>query len=187
MDPDLASVLNTLSALSGVQSTPTPTPTPTAQSTAPATPGISQNTPAPAAPAAPGIARHTPAQTATGTTTTATGIGTGPGIGEKDPRKITTWPPALRYITAKAQQPAFLARLKQLLASQRAHERKWWQGREAVVKRLQEREGRRGEVEGVLYVLLVSSSHGIKEGMKLMSRRAVGAPIIDYKVSFSRP
>ena len=155
MDPDLTSVLNTLSALSGVpaQAAPTPTPTPgTATGTAP-TPAQSESQPQ-------SQPQSQPASTAGTRPTTGTTAGTTAGTAATTATtattaaEITTWPPALRYITTKAQNPAFHARLKQLIASQRAHERKWWQGREAVAKRLQEREGRRGEVEGVLYVFL---------------------------------
>lgn len=169
MDPDLTSVLNTLSALSGVPAAAAGTPTVAAaeQSTATAT---ATATPVPSTP-------NTPA----GSTNTAPGKG-------PDPSKISTWPPALRYITSRAQHPPFQSRVKQLVSSQRAHERKWWEGREAVVQRVREREGRRGEVEGVLYVVPALLRTGLRPTNPvildrwLIGRRAVGAPVIEYKV-----
>lgn len=147
MDPDLTSVLNTLSALSGHAPAPAPTPTPVSYSTAPpASQPQSQPQPAPA----PATARtKTPASASPAAGTTA----------PPNPTKITTWAPALRYITAKTQHPPFQTRIKHLVTSQCAHERKWWEGREAVGKRVREREGRRGEVEGVLYVFILPFSY----------------------------
>lgn len=151
MDPDLTSVLNTLSALSGHAPAPAPSPTPVSYSTAPP---AAQPQPAPNT--APALA------TATATARTKTPASAAPAAGTAappDPTKITTWPPALRYITAKTQHPPFQTRIKHLVTSQRAHERKWWEGREAVGKRVREREGRRGEVEGVLYVFILPFSY----------------------------
>ncbi|MCJ1386496.1 hypothetical protein MMC17_009622 [Xylographa soralifera] len=68
-----------------------------------------------------------------------------------DPRTIITYPAALRHITKiVARNEATMSRLRKLIASQRQHERQWWDGRETLVKQQGEREEGRKKVEDVL-------------------------------------
>ncbi|KAK6539944.1 hypothetical protein TWF694_008778 [Orbilia ellipsospora] len=53
-----------------------------------------------------------------------------------DPRSITRWPAALKYITAViTTNPGAMDRLKKMKTHQRDHEKQWWAGREAIIKR----------------------------------------------------
>jgi len=68
-----------------------------------------------------------------------------------DPRTITTYPAALRYITKFiAQNEAIIGRIRKLVASQHQHERQWWDGRVQLVKQQAEREEGRKRVDDVL-------------------------------------
>ena len=68
-----------------------------------------------------------------------------------DPATLTTWPTALRCVTRSiARNEAAMARIRQLIHTQRQHERQWWDGREALVRKQKQRgEGRRA-VDDVL-------------------------------------
>ncbi|KAF3926939.1 hypothetical protein ABW20_dc0106853 [Dactylellina cionopaga] len=53
-----------------------------------------------------------------------------------DPRTITQWPAALKYITTFITTNAVaMDRLKKMKLHQRDHETQWWQSRDAIVKR----------------------------------------------------
>ena len=68
-----------------------------------------------------------------------------------DPRTITTYPAALRYITKTiAQNEAAIGRIRKLIASQHQHERQWWAGRVQLVKQQAERKEGRKRVDDVL-------------------------------------
>ncbi|SLM38150.1 Protein of unknown function DUF2458 [Lasallia pustulata] len=62
-----------------------------------------------------------------------------------DPATLTTWPSALRCITRTiARNEAALSRIRHLIHTQQQHERQWWEGREALVRKQQQRgEGRK--------------------------------------------
>ena len=62
-----------------------------------------------------------------------------------DPATLTTWPSALRCVTRSiACNEAAMARIRQLIRTQRQHEHQWWDGREALVRKQKQRgEGRR--------------------------------------------
>ncbi len=76
----------------------------------------------------------------------------------EDPRTITKWSSALRYVTKHvSQHEEIVARVRHLITSQHAHEKQWWGNREALVKVQEERvEGQR-KVNEVLYVVAVDS------------------------------
>ena len=77
-----------------------------------------------------------------------------PGL---DPKTITSWPPALRYVTKLvAQNEEIAARVRKLIKSQHDHERHWAEGRERVIKDRQRREEGRNAINDVL---CVSSLH----------------------------
>lgn len=74
-----------------------------------------------------------------------------PAPAPTDPSTITTWPAALRYIMQTvSQSDALQLRLRKLLQSQHDHERQWWVGREALVRKLGERSDRKRELDRVL-------------------------------------
>lgn len=205
-NPDLASVLSTLSALSN---TPTSTPTPVQPEAGisheddyeppeiPPTPSALAPTPVPAPSAAPAQPPHTP------NTNT-------------DPTTITTWPPALRHIMqtisdqsksqsqSQSQSPSqqLQTRVRRLLHSQHEHERQWWEGRQALCRKLGDRVERGREVDEVLYVMfscyfLVSSCvlwwwYLFSFLLEIWSanahkcgRRAVGAPVSSHNTGIS--
>ncbi|KAI4121243.1 MAG: hypothetical protein LQ347_006919, partial [Umbilicaria vellea] len=62
-----------------------------------------------------------------------------------DPVTLTTWPSALRCVTRTiARNEAAMARIRQLIRTQQQHERQWWEGREALVRKQRQRgEGRK--------------------------------------------
>ena len=69
------------------------------------------------------------------------------------PSKITTWPPALRYVTKLlVPNPDFTRRIAHLIHTQHRHERQWWSGREALVQKLESREEGRKKLNDVLSV-----------------------------------
>lgn len=148
---DLTSILNTLSSLTNPpreESTahdddtyepPEPSPSPSQPHSHPHPQHTSQSHPTPHPNPTPNPVAKTPKPST-------------------DPTKITTYPPALRHIiTTISSNDDALRRLRRLIADQHAHERSWWEGREALVQKLSVRGVRRGEVERVLYVSLPSS------------------------------
>ncbi|OKL61630.1 hypothetical protein UA08_03868 [Talaromyces atroroseus] len=68
-----------------------------------------------------------------------------------DPSSITTWPSALKHIMHLVSTNAsFAANIQHLIKSQREHERQWWSGREALIAKQRTREEKRKKVEEVL-------------------------------------
>lgn len=80
-----------------------------------------------------------------------------------DPRSITTWPAALRYITKlSGTNDEFLPRIRALIKNQHDNERQWWAGREALVEQQGARAGGKQELDDVLLSIGVETSkdHG---------------------------
>ena len=67
------------------------------------------------------------------------------------PATITTWAPALRYVTGQtASNPEFVQRARHLITTQHKHERQWWDGRKELKKQLAGREEGRKKLDSVL-------------------------------------
>lgn len=125
-DPDLSSVLRTLSAFANPTSTPPP---PQQQEHHPQHGRPSTHAPTPRT-STPNI-KKTQANAA----------------------NITTYPPALKHIMHLTTQNAdFSARIQHLIKSQREHERTWWKARQALIEKQAAREEKRRQIEQVLYV-----------------------------------
>lgn len=70
------------------------------------------------------------------------------------PSTITTWPPAIRHITIHiASNPDKMQRIRHLIHTQHQHERQWWKAREELVKKIYGREEGRKRLDSVLYVI----------------------------------
>ena len=68
-----------------------------------------------------------------------------------DPKTITSWPPALRYITKKVtQKEEFAAQIRKLIKSQHDHEKQWAKGREELIEGRRKREQGRNAINDVL-------------------------------------
>jgi hypothetical protein len=79
-----------------------------------------------------------------------------------DSSSITTWPAALRHVMREvSQNEDAQRRIRRLIQSQHDHERQWWQGREALLKKQKARVEKKKELDAVL--------------------RSVGAPVDDTK------
>ncbi|RHZ67899.1 uncharacterized protein CDV56_104012 [Aspergillus thermomutatus] len=79
-----------------------------------------------------------------------------------DSSSITTWPAALQHVMrAVSQNEDAQRRIRRLIQSQHDHERQWWQGREALLKKQKARVDKKKELDAVL--------------------RSVGAPVDDTK------
>ncbi|KAF7168515.1 hypothetical protein CNMCM5623_001535 [Aspergillus felis] len=79
-----------------------------------------------------------------------------------DSSSITTWPAALQHVMrAVSQNEDAQRRIRRLIQSQHDHERQWWQGREALLKKQKARVEKKKELDAVL--------------------RSVGAPVDDTK------
>ncbi|GFF31826.1 hypothetical protein IFM61606_07845 [Aspergillus udagawae] len=79
-----------------------------------------------------------------------------------DSSSITTWPAALQHVMrAVSQNQDAQRRIRRLIQSQHDHERQWWQGREALLKKQKARVDKKKELDAVL--------------------RSVGAPVDDTK------
>ncbi|PYH43422.1 uncharacterized protein BP01DRAFT_358676 [Aspergillus saccharolyticus JOP 1030-1] len=79
-----------------------------------------------------------------------------------DPASITTWNTALRHVMRTvAQNENLQSRIRWLIRRQHDHEKQWWQGREALVKKQRARIEKKKELDAVL--------------------RSVGAPVDDKK------
>lgn len=73
-----------------------------------------------------------------------------------NPSNITTWPTALKYVVQiTAKNEAIQYRIRRLIQSQHDHEKQWWSGREALIKRQESRAERKGELDRVLYVSII--------------------------------
>ncbi|RMJ23005.1 hypothetical protein PHISP_06119 [Aspergillus sp. HF37] len=72
-------------------------------------------------------------------------------LAEPDPTRITTWPLALQHIMRTvALHESTQRRIRRLIRNQHEHERHWWDGRVALVRKLGSRDVRRGELVRVL-------------------------------------
>jgi hypothetical protein len=68
-----------------------------------------------------------------------------------DPTTITTWSPALRYVTKLlSQNEQLVQHIKKLIKSQHDHERQWWKGRDSVIQERRKREESRNAINDVL-------------------------------------
>ena len=68
-----------------------------------------------------------------------------------DPKTITSWAPALRYVTKLvAQDEGFTERVRKLIKSQHDHERQWFKGREELLEGRRKREQGRNAINDVL-------------------------------------
>ncbi|OJJ66681.1 hypothetical protein ASPBRDRAFT_137556 [Aspergillus brasiliensis CBS 101740] len=84
------------------------------------------------------------------------------GVSGEDTSSITTWPSALRYVMRTvAQNEDIQRRLRWLIQRQHDHEKQWWQGREALLKKQSARTEKKKELDAVL--------------------RSVGAPVDENK------
>ncbi|GLA59003.1 hypothetical protein AtubIFM54640_009732 [Aspergillus tubingensis] len=80
----------------------------------------------------------------------------------EDTSTITAWPTALRYVMRTvAQNEEIQRRLRWLIQRQHDHEKQWWQGREALLKKQSARTEKKKELDAVL--------------------RSVGAPVDENK------
>ncbi|RAK99724.1 uncharacterized protein BO80DRAFT_426392 [Aspergillus ibericus CBS 121593] len=80
----------------------------------------------------------------------------------EDTSTITTWPSALRYVMRTvAQNESIQQRIRWLMQRQHDHEKQWWQGREALLKKQASRSEKKKELDAVL--------------------RSVGAPVDENK------
>uniref|UniRef100_A0A093Y3G8 Auxin-induced protein AUX28 n=1 Tax=Talaromyces marneffei PM1 TaxID=1077442 RepID=A0A093Y3G8_TALMA len=130
-NPDLSSVLRTLSAFAN----PSSTPPPSQQQQQPPThlAPTSRSTPTPIQ--KPNTKQHPP------------------------PSQIVTWSPALKHIMhLTAQNQDFSTRIQHLIKSQREHERTWWKAREALIEKQAAREEKRRRIEEVLKSVGASSA-----------------------------
>lgn len=94
------------------------------------------------------------------------------------PTTITAYAPALRYITAHiASNPDFAHRIRHLITTQHQHERQWWQGREELVKKLKGRDEGRRKLDSVLLSVggkinpITHSDRPPEEELKLYDRK----------------
>nr|XP_001396192.2 hypothetical protein ANI_1_542114 [Aspergillus niger CBS 513.88] len=80
----------------------------------------------------------------------------------EDTSSITSWPSALRYVMRTvAQNEDIQRRIRWLIQRQHDHEKQWWQGREALLKKQSARTEKKKELDAVL--------------------RSVGAPVDENK------
>lgn len=81
-----------------------------------------------------------------------------------------------------AANEATQRKIRRLIQNQHAHERQWWEGREALIRKQGARGAKRGELERVLYVGLLSFLALPWLGASVVmvtyvDSRSVGAPI----------
>lgn len=68
-----------------------------------------------------------------------------------DTSSITTWPAALRHVMrAVSQSEDLQRRIRWLIQRQHDHEKQWWQGREALLKKQRARVDKKKELDKVL-------------------------------------
>ncbi|EAL87065.1 conserved hypothetical protein [Aspergillus fumigatus A1163] len=68
-----------------------------------------------------------------------------------DSSSITTWAAALRHVMREvSQNEDTQRRIRRLIQSQHDHERQWWQGREALLKKQKARVEKKKELDAVL-------------------------------------
>ncbi|KAF3307744.1 hypothetical protein TWF173_002396 [Orbilia oligospora] len=76
-----------------------------------------------------------------------------------DPRTITQWPAALKYITTViTTNPAAMERLKKMKLHQKDHEKQWWRSREVILQRHSKSSDNRVAMDSVLKSFGVSTS-----------------------------
>ncbi|KAF3104050.1 hypothetical protein TWF569_004453 [Orbilia oligospora] len=76
-----------------------------------------------------------------------------------DPRTITQWPAALKYITTViTTNPAAMERLKKMKLHQKDHEKQWWRSREVILQRHSKNSDNRVAMDSVLKSFGVSTS-----------------------------
>ncbi|RVD87481.1 uncharacterized protein DFL_001715 [Arthrobotrys flagrans] len=76
-----------------------------------------------------------------------------------DPRTITQWPAALKYITTVVTtNQAAMERLRKMKLHQKDHEKQWWRSREAILERHSKSAGNRLAMDSVLKSFGVSTS-----------------------------
>ncbi|KAN0076624.1 Protein of unknown function (DUF2458) domain containing protein [Elaphomyces granulatus] len=69
----------------------------------------------------------------------------------KDPSLITAWPAALKYVMKTvAQNESIQAKIRRMIQSQHDHEKKWWQGRVALVEKQATRAEKKKRIDEVL-------------------------------------
>lgn len=131
---DLNSILSTLSALTN----PSPSPNNNDYDYEPPEPAARPPVPAPST-----------------TAHTNTSNETDRNRAREDPSKITTWPRALQHVMRTvAANEATQRKIRRLIQNQHAHERQWWEGREALIRKQEARGLKRVELERVLYAAL---------------------------------
>ncbi|OJJ36828.1 hypothetical protein ASPWEDRAFT_38477 [Aspergillus wentii DTO 134E9] len=152
---DLTSILKTLSALSNpasqnqvesIQNSHHQEDKPEEDSYEPSdiippntVPSVAQRNPATSAIPQTNSQLNTPATQPTGNTITI------------DPSTITAWPAALRYVMRTVSQSEEIQRrIRRLIQSQHDHEKQWWQGREALLKKQSARVEKKKELDEVL-------------------------------------
>ncbi|PYI10550.1 hypothetical protein BO78DRAFT_393972 [Aspergillus sclerotiicarbonarius CBS 121057] len=169
---DLTSVLRTLSALSNQQ--PPPLPPPASLQNNPSQSHEleeedsyepSESLPhipiAPTPPPAPAPTTSSQTRSHPNTAVPQPQPPNGTGTSE-DTSTITTWPSALRYVMRTvAQNESIQQRIRWLMQRQHDHEKQWWQGREALLKKQASRTEKKKELDAVL--------------------RSVGAPVDENK------
>ena len=155
--PDLAAILRALSQSQPVSSRPSDATPQGSRATASANDEAleeydpSQFRPLPAAPS--NTPSHAPTANRAPTTTTVRDSGSSAPVAV-DASQITTWAPALRHVTRLiVRDPHVLATIKARRRDQTDHERRWWQGRETLLKAQAERHEGRKQIEEILYVL----------------------------------
>ncbi|KAI1913111.1 hypothetical protein LOZ65_005868 [Ophidiomyces ophidiicola] len=78
-----------------------------------------------------------------------------PSIGPEnvlpDPRTITAWPTALKYVMkAVSHNETLQSRIRRLIRSQHDHEKKWWEAREALISKQTSRADKKKKLDEVL-------------------------------------
>ncbi|KAK2765231.1 hypothetical protein FQN54_008930 [Arachnomyces sp. PD_36] len=70
---------------------------------------------------------------------------------QPDPSTITTWPAALQCVMKTvAQNEAHQARIRRLIRTQNDHEKQWWAGREALIEKQKARAEKKKTLDAVL-------------------------------------
>ncbi len=68
-----------------------------------------------------------------------------------DPTTITDWPAALRHVMKTvARSDAIMGRVKRMINVQHEHERQWWDGRQALLRKQEGRVEGRKKLDDVL-------------------------------------
>jgi hypothetical protein len=74
-----------------------------------------------------------------------------PSAPSPDPSTITTWPAALQCVMKTvSQNEAHQARIRKLIRTQNDHEKQWWAGREALLVKQKAREEKKKTLDAVL-------------------------------------